>query len=385
MKRSTSGILTTHSGSLPRPPELIAMLTNRADGQPVPATKFDSLVCTSVKQVVQKQVAAGLSIVNDGEHSKISYSGYLKDRLSGFEELEEGQVVHRLGFAEAADFPEYYERVLGRGFRRAYCVGPVGWKDFSEVERDIANLTAAVYGLNPSVEDVFLSAASPSVAASFQPNRYYRTEEEYRVALADALKREYRAIVDAGFVLQVDMPAGVASRRFGAESTRDEVRWAISQQIEILNYALADIPADRSRIHMCWGSDEAPHHRDVELPVIVDLLLQAKPDGITMVGANGRHAWEWQIWQDVKLPPGKVLIAGVIDSTTNIVEHPETVADRIVRYASAVGRENVIAGVDCGFSTAAGTEDYRVDPRVAWAKLGSLVAGARLATERLWG
>jgi 5-methyltetrahydropteroyltriglutamate--homocysteine methyltransferase len=384
VKRSTVRILTTHSGSLARPPTLTQLLTDRSNGIDVDASVFEPLVTDAVSSVVRRQVEAGITVVNDGENSKISYSGYLKDRLSGFEELEEGDVSPRLNLAEAEDFPEFYARTFHRqAFRRAYCIGPIGWKRFAEVERDIRNLRAAVDGL--AVEDVFMSAASPANAANFQPGRFYPTPSEYMYALADALKREYRAIVDAGFVLQVDCPMGVASRRFrGGDSVRD-TRNVLEAQIEVLNHALGDIPAEQARIHMCWGSDEGPHHLDIELKDIVDLLLTVKASGMTIVGANGRHEHEWQVWRDVKVMDDKVIIPGVIDSTTNIIEHPDVVAERIVRYANVLGRENIIAGVDCGFSTVAGTEQFRVDPRIAWAKLQALAQGADLASQQLWG
>ena len=385
MKRSTDRILTTHSGSLARPPELIKLLVDRSNGDSLERSVFDPMLAHAVDEVVHQQVAAGITVVNDGESSKISYSGYLKDRLNGFEELERGEVSPRLSLAEADDFPEFFERPFHRqAFRRAYCVGPISWKDFGEVKRDIASLKAATHNQGFAIEDVFMSSASPATAASFQPGRYYPSPEAYMYALADALKREYRAIVDAGFVLQVDCPMGVSSRRFrGADSVRD-ARKMVELQIEVLNYALADIPAEQSRIHMCWGSDEGPHHLDIELKDIVDLLLTVTAAGMTIVGANGRHEHEWRVWEDVKLPDGKVIIPGVIDSTTNIIEHPEVVAERIRRYARVLGRENIIAGVDCGFSTVAGTESFRVDPKIAWAKLQALSEGAELASRQLW-
>jgi len=385
MKRSTERILTTHSGSLARPPGLIKLLVDRSNGEDVDRTVFDPLVADAVCDVVGRQADAGISVVNDGETSKISYSGYLKDRLNGFEELESGELSPRLNLAEADDFPDFYARSFHRqAFRRAYCVGPISWKDFGEVERDIANLKTAVDAAGLGVEDAFMSAASPATAASFQPGRYYASPEVYMYALADALKREYRAIVDAGFVVQVDCPMGVASRRFRGQGAADAARKVLELQIEVLNYALAEIPPEQARIHMCWGSDEGPHHLDVELKDIVDLLLTVNAAGLTIVGANGRHEHEWRVWQNVTLPAGKVIMPGVIDSTTNIIEHPEVVAERILRYAGVLGRENIIAGVDCGFSTVAGTENFRVDPAIAWAKLRALADGAELASRQLW-
>jgi 5-methyltetrahydropteroyltriglutamate--homocysteine methyltransferase len=285
--------------------------------------------------------------------------------------------------AEAADFPGYFSHwpyLSGRrGMRRAVCTGPITYIGEEAVQRDIAWLQKAV-GDRP-VEEVFLTAISPATVVRGLPNEYYASDEEFEVAVADALSVEYKAIAAAGILLQIDCPDfGVTARYSGTSSAQHRIQVACN--VELLNHATRDIDPEQMRFHVCWGADEAPHHRDIPLGNMVDLLLQARPQGMTLVGANGRHEWEWQVWQDTALPDGKVIVAGVIDSTTNIIEHPETVAERILRYAGVLGPENVIAGVDCGLDTVAGV--HQVDPDIAWAKLASLSQGARLASERLW-
>lgn len=383
MQHSTDRILTSHSGSLPRPAELVKLLEQRAEGGAVDVDALSAAIRQSVHDVVHKQAATGITVVNDGEHSKISYAGYLKDRLSGFEELEQGELVHRLELrGESDEFPRFFQNKMRHVARRAFCTGPLGWRNFGLVEADIANLKAAGEGLG--LAGLFMSAASPTTAVSFQPNRYYPSTEDYAAALADVLRREYQAITDAGIILQVDFPVGVSSRTFPVGTPIADIRRDLDAKVEMLNYALKGLPAEQVRIHMCWGSDEGPHTRDVALRDIADILMRIDAAGITLVGANGRHAHDYQVWRDIKLPDGKVIIAGVIDSTSNIIEHPETVRDRIVSYADVIGRENVVAGVDCGFSTIAGTEEFRVDAEIAWAKLRSLAIGAEMASDQLW-
>jgi 5-methyltetrahydropteroyltriglutamate--homocysteine methyltransferase len=312
--------------------------------------------------------------------------------LSGLEPIAvRGDAFSGTGGArEERDFPEYFAQrpnldafVRGQHAppRRVCCTGPIGWKDFSAVEADIANLSAATSGLG--VADAFLSATSPGNVLQKTPNHFYRSDEEYLQAVSDALESEYRAIVDAGLVLQLDCP-DLASRsgRGGGDLSLEEFRNEIARNVEALNYATRKLPPDQMRIHVCWGSDERPHHLDPELQDFVDILLRARPAGMTIVAANGRHDWEWRIWSSIRLPEGKVLIPGVIDSTTNIIEHPNTVADRILRFAEVLGKENIIAGVDCGFQSTAGRD--QVDPKIAWAKLASLGRGASLASRHLW-
>ncbi len=376
MKRSTERILTTHTGSLARPPELLQMLLAREEGQPVDPGVFDAAVQRAVTEKVKRQVEAGLAIVNDGEQSKISFATYVRERLRGFGGADEPRPVG----LEAREFPEYATR-RATPYRRPACNAPIAWQDFSAVEKDIANLKAATEGL--PVEEVFMTAVSPGTLANFFPNRYYPTREAYLEAVAEVMKREYEAIVQAGFLLQLDCPDLALRSTWFPDLSIPEFRTVVAQNVEALNAATRDIPAEHVRMHVCWGAGEGPHNHDVPLRDIVDVLLTGRPAALSIVGANGRHEHEWKVWQDVQLPAGKVLIPGVIDSTTNIVEHPEVVAERIVRYANVLGRENVIAGVDCGFGTNARTD--QVDPEIAWAKLQALVEGAELATKALWG
>jgi 5-methyltetrahydropteroyltriglutamate--homocysteine methyltransferase len=389
MQRSIDRILTTHSGSIPRPPELHELLIERGDGELVDEDAVAANVRQSVHAVVRHQHAAGIDVVDDGEHSKIGFAYYLKDRLAGFE-LDRTYTRPRFP-AEAADFPEYYTVHEGpdRPGARPWvcCVGPVTWKNFALVEQDIANLKDAA--ASARVASVFMTSPSPTTASGFQPNRYYHSDEEYTIAVADALKREYRAIVDAGIVLQVDMPfaSARASEKYVGKpmsDVYDDVRKTLEHNIEVVNYALEGIPSESVRLHVCFGSDPGTHHRDPELGRIADILLRANVGGYTLVGASGRHEFEWRVFQDVALPEDKIVIAGVIDHTSNIIEHPQTVADRIVRWANVIGRERVLAGVDCGFSVTSGGERYRVGEHVMWAKFRSLAEGAAMASRELW-
>ncbi|HEY7494797.1 MAG TPA: cobalamin-independent methionine synthase II family protein [Candidatus Tectomicrobia bacterium] len=376
MKRSTERILTTHTGSLARSPELLQLLLAREEGQPVDPGVFDNMVRRAVTEKVRRQVEVGLAIVNDGEQSKISFATYVRERLHGFGGADEPRPVS----LEAREFPEYAAR-RAFPYRRPACNAPVAWKDFSAVEKDIAHLKAATAGL--AVEEVFMTAVSPGTLANFFPNRYYPTREAYLEAMSEVMKREYEAIVQAGFLLQLDCPDLALRSTWFPDLSVPEFRTVVAQNVEALNHATRDIPAEHVRLHVCWGAGEGPRNHDVPLRDIVDVLLKARPAAMSIMGANGRHEHEWKVWKDMQLPAGKVLIPGVIDSTTNIIEHPEVVADRLVRYANMLGRENIIAGVDCGFGTNARTE--QVDPRIAWAKLQALVEGAELATRELWG
>lgn len=387
MNRSTDRILTTHVGSLPRSPELLSLVRDRNDGKDVDSDRFEALLKESVDEAVRRQVDVGLTVVNDGELSRIAYASQVGSRLNGFEVDKEVPAPRVVFPAEAAEFPEFTERPYTHGvsgLRLWRCVGEISWKDFSEIERDISNLKEAAKDLD--VEDVFMTSPVPSLAVNRQPNGgYYKSDEEFVYAMADALRREYKAIVDAGLVLQVDMPFSVTRRLPGPYAELiPEARRQLAHDIEILNYALADIPAEKARFHVCHGSDEGPHTRDPQLADFIDILLTAKPAGLTLVSASPRHQFEASVFEDVKLPEGKILICGVIDHTTHIVEHPRTVAERIVRFAKIVGRENVIAGADCGFSPTAGMDRERVDSRVMWAKFRSLAEGAELASQELW-
>jgi 5-methyltetrahydropteroyltriglutamate--homocysteine methyltransferase len=379
MKRSTDRILTTHTGSLPRPPDLVEMIRANEAGDLADRAAFNERVRAAVAEVVRRQAEAGLDIVNDGEAGKVGYSTYIKDRVTGFGGTSRPTTVQ----AEARDFPEYTERRVGGGaaIQRPACNGPIEWKDFSAVSADIDNLKAAAQGVQ--VEEVFMSAASPGVIAIFLANDFYPSDDAYLEALAAVMKDEYNAIHQAGFLLQLDCPDLAMSRhlRFG-DRNLDDFRGIVARHVEVLNEATKEIPADRMRMHLCWGNYEGPHHLDVPLKDIIDIVLTARPAAISFEGANPRHEHEWKVWKEVKLPPEKTIIPGVIDSTTNFIEHPELVAERITRYADVVGKESVIAGVDCGFGTFATSNT--VDARIAWAKLGSLSEGARIASEALW-
>jgi 5-methyltetrahydropteroyltriglutamate--homocysteine methyltransferase len=382
MKRSTDRILTTHTGSLPRPPELLDLMRAKMRGEAVDEAALASLVSSSVGTILREQVENGIDIASDGELSKPSFNTYVLNRLEGFGGNDTSG-VGGLAFGDWEDFPEWAaDRPRNTAYAtRPMCVAPLGWKDFSAVEADIANLKAAVAAANPT--DVFMTTASLGTVAYTYVNRYYPSDEAYCFALADVLKREYRAIADAGFVLQIDAPDHAMGRhQHFRNASLEEFRKAVAVRVEALNHALEGIPPAQVRYHICWGNYEGPHTRDVALRDIVDLVLKVNAAAYSVEAANPRHAHEWQVWQDVKLPEGKVLIPGVIDSCTSYVEHPEVVAQRIEQYARIVGRENVIAGTDCGFGTFAGGN--RVHPSIMWAKFRAMAEGAKLASQRLW-
>ncbi|HLH21373.1 MAG TPA: cobalamin-independent methionine synthase II family protein [Chloroflexota bacterium] len=385
MKRSTERILTTHTGSLPRPNDLAELMLAKEAGQDVDPARLEHAIQAATTEVVRQQVACGVDVVGDGEMSKPGYSNYVKDRLTGLS--GQSGMKHR---PEWEDFPEYYQ--LNRqdaaraNLRTPACTGPVRLRDPEAVQRDIARLRAALDALGDARPvDVFMTAASPGVIAHFLENQYYGSDEAYLAALADAMRPEYEAIAAAGFVLQLDCPDLAMSRHMGtnADLSTEQFRTKINLQVEALNHTVARIPAEQLRLHLCWGNYEGPHHRDIPLRDILDVVLRARPSAISFEGANPRHGHEWALFEEVKLPEGKMLIPGVLDSTTNYVEHPELVAQRIVRYARLVGRENVIAGSDCGFGTFVGRA--RVDRRITWAKLEAMADGARLASQQLWG
>jgi 5-methyltetrahydropteroyltriglutamate--homocysteine methyltransferase len=382
VKRSTERILTTHTGSLPRPDDLVAMVEGRDQRELRADPRFEERVASAVADLVRRQVASGITVVNDGEASKVGYSTYVVERLTGFSE-QTGQMRPNV---EARDFPEFYQqRVLaGATIRRPVCTGPITWVGDALVQRDIANLKAALQGV--AVEDAFMTAASPGVVWHFLENEHYPTHEAYVFAVADAMRNEYRQIHEAGFVVQLDCPdLAMGWNRYNfADATVDDFRKHVELHVAALNHATAGIPADAIRLHLCWGNFEGPHVRDVPLGRIFDIVLKANAGAFSFEGANPRHEHEWRVFEEIKLPDGKAIIPGVLDSTTNFVEHPQLVADRIVRYAQLVGRENVIAGTDCGFSTFARSQ-LTVHPTVTWAKFAAMAEGARLATEQLWG
>ncbi len=380
MKRSSARFLTTHTGSLPRPADLVRSMFAKEEGVPVDPVALDRQIAAAVAVIVDKQLKAGIDIVNDGELSKPSYATYVKDRLSGFD----GE-SRPLVYQDLVDFPELARRVFGdpgRSRRRTPgCNGPIGVRDPGAAAKDVANLRAALAGKNDA--EGFLSAASPGVISLFFHNTHYPSHEAYLYAIAEAMRPEYETIAAAGFVLQIDCPDLAMGRHIQyADLDIAEFRKKAALHIEALNHALSNIPAEQLRLHLCWGNYEGPHHCDVPLAEIIDTVLQAKPCGLSFEAANPRHAHEWTDFERVKLPAGKVLIPGVIESKTNFIEHPELVAQRIGRYARLVGRENVIAGSDCGYGTWVG--QAAVDPDVVWAKLKSLAEGARLASREFW-
>jgi 5-methyltetrahydropteroyltriglutamate--homocysteine methyltransferase len=377
--RSTDRILSTHTGSLPRPPELLAELVRRDRGEPVDEDALAARVRDAVADSVRRQTEAGIAVVNDGEAGKIGYATYVTQRLDGFG----GEADPPGPPPDMLEFPDYLERVSGEGGdgpAMPACDGPVSYRDTDGVRADIANLRAATDGAGAA--DAFLSAASPGVIAFFLADRHYDSHEEYLFAIADAMKAEYDEIHRAGLVLQLDCPdLAITRHRIGAESVEDFRRF-VALHIEAIDHATRDIPPEALRMHVCWGNYEGPHHRDVPLRDIVDLVLGGRPAAVSFEAANPRHAHEWRVFEDVRLPDGKVLVPGVIDSTTNYIEHPDLVAQRIVRYAELVGRENLIAGTDCGFASFAASGS--VDPAIVWAKLGALAEGAELASRELW-
>ncbi len=379
MKRSTQRILTTHTGSLPRPERLVEMMAAKELGQPGDSLAFDPCVRAAVVDAVRKQVDAGIDVVSDGEQGKIGYSTYVRDRLDGF--ADDGPLT--LQPADLAEFPVFAGRMMA-GFavplKTPPCTRPLAWRGQEAVDRDIANFKEGLRHAQP--EETFMTAASPGVIALFLPNAYYRNDEEYLYALAEVMRREYLAVHEAGFLLQLDCPDLAMGRHIQfADKTTEEFRKLVELHVEVLDYSVRDIPEDSMRLHLCWGNYEGPHHKDVALRDIIDIVLKARPAAISFEASNPRHEHEWRVFEEIKLPEGKVLIPGVIDSTTNFIEHPQVVADRITRYARLVGKENVIAGTDCGFGTFAGFT--QVDPDIAWAKLQSLAEGAELASKLL--
>ncbi len=378
MKRSVERILTTHTGSLPRPRGMLDLLVEEQQSRLPQRADLDAAVRDAVGEVAARQAAVGLDVINDGEQGRVDYTVYVKDRLTGFD----GESAP-LGMGDP-EFPELAEllKPFASPFQvRPACTGPIAWSDWPALEQDIDNLKAATADM--AVEEVFMTSPSPGQIARFLHNEYYARDEEYLYALAEVMKRQYQAIVDAGFLLQLDCPdLALGRHQIFAHLTLEEFREVAAMHVAALNYAVADIAPERMRMHICWGSTLGPHHTDVPLREVIDIVLTARPAAVAFPGANPRHEHEWKVWRDIKLPEGKVIIPGVIDSTSNFIEHPEVVSDRIVRYAEVVGRENVIAGVDCGFGTFAGR--LQVDSKIVWMKLESLVEGARRASRELW-
>ncbi len=388
MKRSTDRILTTHVGSLIRPPDLLKFIALKQGGQPYDDVAYQRCLTDGVVQIVGAQAKAGVDVVSDGEFGKaISWSQYALERLSGFERrtIKEGANPFARG-ADRTRFAEFYAELDAKDgiatTREAVCVAPIAYTGQAELQRDIDNFRKALSVT--SVAEAFLPVAAPSSVIPDRRNEYYANDDACLEAIANAMRTEYKMIVDAGFLLQLDdARAAVTFDRMVPPASFADYRSWVARHTEVLNHALDGIPEDRVRYHVCWGSWPGPHVTDVPLEDIVDLVLKVRAGEFVIEGANPRHEHEWRVWKTVKLPAGKVLIPGVISHATNVVEHPQLVADRVVRYAEAVGRENVIAGTDCGF--AQGPFHRRVHPSIMWAKLEALAEGARIATRALWG
>jgi len=381
MKRSTERFLTTHTGSLPRPDDLVRIMYAREEGVPVDATALSERVASAVEDVVRKQADAGIDIVNDGEMSKPSYATYIKDRLSGF-----GGSGNTFVYQDLVDFPNLAKRVFGdpgRSRRKTpACNAAIGVRDPQAARVDVEHLKAG-FG-RAKAQEMFLSAASPGVISLFFRNEHYPSDEAYLFAIAEAMRHEYETIANAGIVLQIDCPdLGMGRHIQYSNLSLPEWRRKAELHVEALNHAVANIHPSRLRMHLCWGNYEGPHHCDVALADVIDIVFRAKPSAIAIEAANPRHAHEWALFEKVKLPEGKILIPGVIESKSNFIEHPELIAQRIGRYAKLVGRENVIAGSDCGFGTWVG--QAAVDPDVVWAKMAAMAEGARIASREFWG
>jgi len=387
MKRSSNRVLTTHVGSLIRPPALQEFLRAKQAGKPYDKSAYDTCLKDAVAEVVHKQADVGIDVVSDGEFGKsISWSQYVLERLSGFERrpIKPGGNPFTRG-VDRERFAEFYAELDAReGIAttvEAVCVGPIAYTGQAELARDIANFKAGLQ--DAKVEEAFLPVAAPASVIPDRKNEYYKSEEELIRAIGAAMRTEYRMIIDAGFILQLDdARAAVTYDRMVPPASFAEYRKWLAMQVDVLNEAIAGLPEDRIRYHVCWGSWPGPHSTDVPLEDIVDLILGMKVGAYVIEGANPRHEHEWRVWESAKLPPDRLLIPGVISHATNVVEHPELVAERIVRLARLVGRENVLAGTDCGF--AQGPFHRRVHPSIMWAKLDALVKGAKLASAELW-
>lgn len=382
MLRSSERILTTHVGSLPRSQAVTDVLFARENNTPLPPDP-DKVIADAVKAIVKKQVETGLDVVSDGEMGKISYATYIKDRLSGFD----GDTPREPG-QDLVDHPRLLEKLAKLGstakYRRPRCVADIRVKDLAPMREDIANLQAAVAAAKPA--EAFINTASPGTIALFQPNDHYKTQDAYLEAVAEGMRAEYEGLTQAGLLIQIDAPDLAMGRQtMYRNRSEDDFVGLAARHIEVLNHALRNVPGDRVRMHVCWGNYEAPHTHDVPMEKLLAVVMKAKPQALLFEAANPRHAHEWKVFRDLKhvVPDDKLLVPGVLSTTTNYVEHPELVAERLERFADIVGRERVLAGTDCGFGTFAGFGP--VDPDIAWLKLRSLVEGAQLASKRLWG
>ena len=386
MNRSQDRILATHAGSLPRPADLWSMVSAKAGGQPHDEAALQQRLDRAVADVVQEQLTSGMDVVNDGELSKTSFSAYMTERLGGLAPTEQPYISPISG-RDIKEFPDYFDRIIEAsthrtpGVRRIVfsCVEPLKYVGQATAQADIAHLKAALEGKGTGVADAFLPAIAPGSIEPWLKNSYYPSTEAFLYAIADAMHEEYKAIVDAGFILQIDDPDLADGWQVHPHMDLSEYRKEAELRTDVLNHALRGIEEDRVRVHMCWGSYHGPHKHDLPLEHFVDIFLNVRAQGYSVEAANPRHNHEWKVWQDVKLPEGKVLIPGVVGHYSDFIEHPQLIADRITQYANLVGRENVIAGTDCGLGTRVG------HPSIVWAKFEALAEGARLATKELWG
>jgi 5-methyltetrahydropteroyltriglutamate--homocysteine methyltransferase len=384
MKHSTDRILTTHVGSLPRPPELIALVRAKLRGEAVDPAAYAKVLKQSVSEIVRKQIALGVDVIDDGECGKPSFVSYGNERLGGFTPRTGGGGVSPWAHSrEAKTFPEFYQAQMGSvsaQHARLVCTAPVTYKGEGALKTDLDNLKAALQGVSPA--EVFVPAISPASFEDWNKNEYYKTDEDYVVALGEAMRTEYQAIIDAGFLLQIDDPRLVTYYILHPEeSVADCRKWA-ALRVEALNHALRGIPTEKIRYHTCYGINMGPRVHDMELKDIIDVILRIRAGAYSFEASNPRHEHEWTVWRDAKVPDGTILIPGVITHSSVLVEHPELVAQRLTRYADVVGRENVIAGTDCGFATFAGADE--IHPSIVWAKFESLVKGAEIASKALW-
>jgi 5-methyltetrahydropteroyltriglutamate--homocysteine methyltransferase len=380
MRASADRILTTHVGSLPRSQSVTDVLFARERGEIADRGAAAGVITAAVAEVVRRQVETGIDVVSDGETSKISYATYIADRFAGF-----GGDTPREPGQDLVEFPRFMAKLAAGGatakYRRPRCIGEIALKDAEPLNTDLANFRRAVDAAKPV--EAFMNAASPGVLALFQPNDYYPTQDAYLEALGETMRAEYEAIVGAGFLLQIDAPdLGMGRHTMYRDRSVGDYLKAAARHVEVLNHALRNLPTDRMRMHICWGNYEGPHHHDVPLEDLLPVVIRAKPQALLFEAANPRHAHEWSVFTRQQVPDDKVLVPGVLSTTTNYVEHPELVAERIVRFAEIVGRERVIAGTDCGFGTFGGFGP--VDPDIVYLKLASLAEGARLASRRLW-
>ena len=379
MRGSTERILTTHVGSLPRSQAVTDVLFGREKGETGDARTV-AVIAEAVAAVVRRQVETGVDVVSDGETNKISYATYIADRFAGF-----GGDTPRDPGQDLVEFPRFMAKLAASGatakYRRPRCIGEISLKDAGPLNEDLANFRKAVDAARPT--EAFMNSASPGVLALFQPNDHYPTQDAYLEALGNAMQAEYEAIAGAGFLLQIDAPdLGMGRHTMYRDASAEDYLKSAARHIEVLNHALRNIPADRMRMHICWGNYEGPHHHDIPLEQLLPVVIKAKPQALLFEAANPRHAHEWAVFKRQKVPDDKILVPGVLSTTTNYVEHPELVAERILRFADIVGRERVIAGTDCGFGTFGGFGP--VDPDIVYLKLSSLAEGARMASDRLW-